>query len=100
MALLEHSRRPDRSQDPKKGQHIISGIDRDRLVLRQVRAFLEASDEVDLDEETWKDLIQVVNQDTGAYHDLNTEDHLDSEAAGEELDISALYNIEDKSNGS
>ena len=108
MALLEHSRRlPDKSQDPKRGQDIISGIDHDCLVLRQVRAFLEASEEVDLDEETWKDLIQAVNQDldddpsrSAAHQDLNTEDHFDSDAAGEELDISALYNIEDEGNGS
>jgi hypothetical protein len=91
-------------QDPEWGnQHIISSKEHDRLVL-QVRAFLEASEEVDIDAETLADLIQALNQDDhstdvdGFDRCHNGQKH--SDAIDEEIDVSALYNIEDEGNGS
>jgi hypothetical protein len=103
--LSEQSRQLlDESQDPKwEHQHIVSG-NRVRLVL-QVRAFLEASEEVDIDAETLEDLIQAINQDDDSSDikssdgDHHAEGHLDSDTTEEEIDVSALYTIEDEGNG-
>lgn len=106
MALPQNSRQPlDELQDPKRNQlqHVNSGNDCDRLIL-QVRAFLKASEDVDIDTETLEDLIQALNQDddpsskSSSDEDLSAAEHLKSDAAYEEL--YAFYRMKDGGNGS
>lgn len=101
MALPQNSRQPlDELQDPKRNQlqHVNSGNDCDRLIL-QVRAFLKASEDVDIDTETLEDLIQALNQDddpsskSSSDEDLSAAEHLKSDAAYEEL--YAFYRMKD-----
>ncbi|TFK39446.1 DHS-like NAD/FAD-binding domain-containing protein [Crucibulum laeve] len=78
--------------------------DEDILTL-QIRAFLEASEDVDIDPETAEDLLQTLpdlsqENEAGANPDIESEDEDDHDARemadidAEELDISPLYRIE------
>lgn len=81
----------------------------DNVLVLQVRAFLEASEDVDIDVETVEDLMQTIpaDYDQTSDHDLFTtanslEDPNNSDEevdfTEEELDISALYSIADEGN--
>ena len=103
MSLSEQSHQhPHESEAHSQRGHQDTTSANNRLVL-QIRAFLEASEEVDIDAETLEDLIAGISQDAESGDvsddddDFNTEErHLDSDAAEEEIDVSALYSIEDE----
>ncbi|KAF8074705.1 SIR2-domain-containing protein [Lyophyllum atratum] len=105
----------DQERDTERSEQIRYqplDTDNDVLVL-QVRAFLEASEEVDIDVETVEDLMQTIPPDYTSEVDpvgdldLDPSDAHDSGGenetgtphgifGGEELDVSVLYGIEDE----
>jgi hypothetical protein len=99
---------PVLTKDPGQEVRARSASTNNILVL-QVRAFLEASEDVDIDIETVEDLMQTIppdyDQDSN-YEVLDTASSLgdvsnsdeNAEFNEEELDISALYSIEDEGN--
>jgi hypothetical protein len=97
MVLLEDI--PQLSDAP---QDSTSHRPRSDLLFQQVRIFLEGAEEIDIEAETMEDLYQTINQNV----DPNpTDEELDAEefatnTSEEELDVSALYSIEDEGGGS
>lgn len=81
----------------------------DNVLVLQVRAFLEASEDVDIDVETVEDLMQTIPADyeqtsghdffttANSLEDPNNSDE-DVDFTEEELNISALYSIADEGN--
>jgi hypothetical protein len=101
MVLLEDFPQlcPDGSQDSTKSHR--RGNDHD-LLLQQVRIFLEGAEDVDIETETMEDLYQTMNQNvdpSASDGDLDVEEHATNNPQ-EELDVSALYSIEDEGDGS
>lgn len=78
----------------------------DNVLVLQIRAFLEASEDVDIDVETVEDLMQTIpadyEQPPGPEFSITHQDPSNSDEDvdfnEEELDISALYSITEEGN--
>jgi NAD-dependent histone deacetylase SIR2 len=85
-------------------------ISDNQILILQVRAFLEASEDVDIDAGTVEDLIETINQNADhLYEEASNEGDRDGDGDGDgvdenvnltegELDVSALFSIEDEGN--
>jgi hypothetical protein len=62
---------------------------------RQIQAFIEASEEVEIEQDTIEDLMSVLNACDNAVAQESSED----EESADELDLSALYSVTEEEEG-
>lgn len=104
MASTSSTLKLDHAIDIAVPPQITDSLSNEDILSLQVRAFLEAAEDVDIERETLEELMQTLEDcDAGKDTDgpialeLDVDDHddeSDHDASADELDISSLYRIE------